>query len=52
MPYDIGEHHVVIGTSVGIATAPQDGSTADQILKNADLALYRAKSTAAACIDL
>jgi diguanylate cyclase (GGDEF)-like protein len=44
MPYDIGEHHVVIGTSVGIATAPQDGSTADQILKNADLALYRAKS--------
>jgi diguanylate cyclase (GGDEF)-like protein len=43
-PYDIGEHHVVIGTSVGIATAPQDGSTADLILKNADLALYRAKS--------
>jgi diguanylate cyclase (GGDEF)-like protein len=44
LPYDIGEHHVVIGTSVGIATAPQDGGTADQILKNADLALYRAKS--------
>src|SRR5690606_21254152 len=34
----------VIGASVGIAIAPQDGSTADELMKNADLALYRAKN--------
>ncbi|MFI5013732.1 MAG: PAS-domain containing protein [Hyphomicrobiales bacterium] len=43
-PYMIGDHQVVVGTSVGIAIAPGDGTSADQLLKNADLALYRAKS--------
>jgi diguanylate cyclase (GGDEF)-like protein len=43
-PYDIGGHEVVIGASVGIALAPRDGNDADQILKNADMALYRAKA--------
>jgi diguanylate cyclase (GGDEF)-like protein len=43
-PFDLGEHHVVIGTSVGIAVAPGDGVESDQLLKNADLALYRAKT--------
>ncbi len=43
-PFDLGEHHVVIGTSVGIAVAPGDGVDSDQLLKNADLALYRAKA--------
>ena len=33
----------MIGTSIGIAFAPEDGTDNDQILKNADLALYRAK---------
>jgi diguanylate cyclase (GGDEF)-like protein len=33
-----------IGVSVGIALAPTDGADADQLLKNADMALYRAKS--------
>jgi predicted signal transduction protein with EAL and GGDEF domain len=33
----------VIGASVGIAIAPDDGSDPDQLLKNADMALYRAK---------
>ena len=33
-----------IGASIGIAVAPDDGTEADQLLKNADLALYRAKS--------
>ena len=33
----------MIGTSVGIALAPHDGSTPDQLLKNADMALYLAK---------
>ena len=37
-------HQVIVGTSIGIAVSPSDGSDADQLLKNADLALYRAKS--------
>ena len=34
---------VVSGTSIGIAIVPNDGTTCDDIVKNADLALYRAK---------
>ena len=43
-PYDIDGHQVVIGTSIGIAMGPQDGVTAEQLIRNADLALYQAKS--------
>ena len=43
-PYDIDSHEVVIGTSIGIALAPGDGNDPDQLLKNADMALYRAKA--------
>jgi diguanylate cyclase (GGDEF)-like protein len=43
-PYDLGGHHVVIGTSVGIAIAPDDGQEADGLLRNADTALYGAKA--------
>jgi diguanylate cyclase (GGDEF)-like protein len=42
-PFELGDHHVVIGASVGVAIAPDDGDNADQLLKNADMALYRAK---------
>ena len=42
-PYEIDGHHVVIGVSVGIALAPGDGSVGGTLLRNADLALYRAK---------
>ncbi|HEY1935037.1 MAG TPA: EAL domain-containing protein [Acetobacteraceae bacterium] len=42
-PFDIDGHQIVIGASIGIAFAPQDGLDADQLLKCADLALYRAK---------
>ena len=42
-PYTIDGHHIVIGTSVGIAVGPDDGTDPDQLLRNADLALYRAK---------
>ena len=42
-PYDIDGHQVVIGTSIGIAMGPHDGTTPDQLIRNADLALYRAK---------
>jgi predicted signal transduction protein with EAL and GGDEF domain len=39
-----GGHQNPIGTSVGIAVAPTDRDTPDVLLKNADLALNRAKS--------
>jgi diguanylate cyclase (GGDEF)-like protein len=42
-PYNVLGHQVVIGASVGISVAPDDGSDADQLLKSADMALYRAK---------
>lgn len=43
-PYEIQGHHVSIGTSVGIALAPTDGTTPDDLIKKADMALYRAKA--------
>ena len=42
--YDVDGHQVVVGTSVGIAIGPTDGADPDQLIRNADLALYRAKS--------
>jgi diguanylate cyclase (GGDEF)-like protein len=41
--YMVEGHLLTIGASVGVALAPEDGADADKLLKNADLALYRAK---------
>ncbi len=43
-PYDVQGHQVIIGASIGISLAPDDGTDPDQLLKNADIALYRAKA--------
>ena len=43
-PYDLQGHMVVATTSIGIAVAPVDGIEADELLKNADMALYGAKA--------
>ncbi|SFJ49054.1 bifunctional diguanylate cyclase/phosphodiesterase [Bradyrhizobium sp. cf659] len=43
-PFDLGDHRVTVGTSIGIAIAPRDGNDSDVIMKSADLALYSAKS--------
>jgi diguanylate cyclase (GGDEF)-like protein len=42
-PFDLDGHQAVIGASVGIAVGPSDGLKPDRLLRNADLALYRAK---------
>ena len=43
-PFQIHRLTVNVGLSVGIATAPRDGMEPEHLLKNADLALYRAKA--------
>ncbi len=42
-PFELDGHQAVIGASVGIAVGPGDGLRPDRLLRNADLALYRAK---------
>ena len=42
--FQISGHQIVVGASIGIAIAPRDGADADLLLKNADMALYHAKS--------
>ncbi|MCY7339915.1 MAG: EAL domain-containing protein [Sphingomonas bacterium] len=42
-PFDVDGNHILPGTSIGIAIAPDDGGDVDTLLRNADLALYRAK---------
>ena len=42
-PFDLDGQRVQISASLGIAVAGTDGTSADKLLKNADLALYRAK---------
>jgi diguanylate cyclase (GGDEF)-like protein len=44
VPYEIAGHAIMVDSSVGISLAPDDGSDADALIKNADLALSRAKS--------
>jgi diguanylate cyclase (GGDEF)-like protein len=44
-PYHVAGSHMSIGISIGIALAPQDGMRVDRLLRNADLALYRAKAS-------
>ena len=42
-PYEVDQHTLYIGASVGLATGPRDGRTAEMLIRSADLALYRAK---------
>lgn len=51
-PFELMGHRVEIGTSIGIAMAPDHGSEQEQLLKKADLALYRSKSAGRNCYTL
>jgi diguanylate cyclase (GGDEF)-like protein/PAS domain S-box-containing protein len=42
-PFHVNGHEVYVSASLGISIAPNDGSNPDVLLKNADLAMYRAK---------
>jgi diguanylate cyclase (GGDEF)-like protein len=43
-PFQIGADQVIIDVSIGVSLAPKDGLEPDELLKNADLALYGAKA--------
>ncbi|MEE4450437.1 putative bifunctional diguanylate cyclase/phosphodiesterase [Novosphingobium resinovorum] len=42
-PYEVDHHTLFVGASAGSAVGPRDGSSVEKIMRNADLALYRAK---------
>lgn len=42
-PYLVDNHTLYVGASVGSAIGPRDGRTVEELMRNADLALYRAK---------
>jgi diguanylate cyclase (GGDEF)-like protein len=42
-PYEVDEHTLYIGASVGYALGPRDGQTVETLVRSADLALYRSK---------
>lgn len=42
-PYEVDQHTLFIGCSVGMAIGPRDGRTAEMLIRSADLALYRSK---------
>jgi diguanylate cyclase (GGDEF)-like protein len=48
-PFDLGGNEAYIGASIGIAAFPEDGADAETLLKNADIAMYRAKESARNC---
>jgi diguanylate cyclase (GGDEF)-like protein len=43
-PYLIDGHQIIVDISIGISVSPMDAAEADQLLKNADMALYGAKA--------
>jgi diguanylate cyclase (GGDEF)-like protein/PAS domain S-box-containing protein len=51
-PYEIDGHPVVIGCSIGVAVVPEHGTRIDEILRNADLALYKSKNAGRNCFHL
>jgi diguanylate cyclase (GGDEF)-like protein len=43
-PYECAGHLITTDASIGIALAPEEGADLDQLLKNADMAMYEAKA--------
>jgi EAL domain-containing protein (putative c-di-GMP-specific phosphodiesterase class I) len=52
LPFVIQGNEVFVGCSLGIAFFPKDGADADALMRNADLALYRAKDEGKNCYRL
>ena len=50
-PFAISGEEVQVGVSIGVAFAPTDGITVDEVLRNADSALYRSKNAGRGCFN-
>ena len=50
LPIDVGDLRPVIKASIGIAVYPENGITGEQLIRNADTAMYRAKKTMVGCV--
>jgi diguanylate cyclase (GGDEF)-like protein/PAS domain S-box-containing protein len=50
-PHAIEEHALYVTASIGVATFPDDGTTSEALLKNADFAMYRAKEKGRNCFQ-
>ena len=42
-PFKLGEHEVFVGVSIGIAMSPEGGESVEQMIQNADVAMYHVK---------
>lgn len=42
-PFQLGDHEVFVGVSIGIAIFPEAGDNMDQLIQNADIAMYHVK---------
>ncbi|MEA5452408.1 EAL domain-containing protein [Leptolyngbya sp. CCNP1308] len=52
VPFEFNQQELHITASIGIALAPYDGKDAETLLKNADIAMYRAKQEGKNCFQL
>ncbi|MDI5987067.1 EAL domain-containing protein [Halomonas sp. M4R5S39] len=43
-PFRVGGHEIFLGASIGISLFPEDGTTSEALIRNADTAMYRAKA--------
>lgn len=43
LPFQVGDHELFVSSSIGITVFPEDGVRAEDLIKNADVAMYRAK---------
>ncbi len=49
LPFQINVHEIVVGSSIGIAYYPQHGQNYSELVKHADLAMYRSKANGGGC---
>jgi diguanylate cyclase (GGDEF)-like protein len=49
-PIDMDDLQLVIKSSIGIAVYPDNGTTGEQLIRNADAAMYRAKKSMNGCV--
>lgn len=50
-PIMLGKHEVVVGSTIGITLSPDDSTNIDDLLRNADLAMYASKSSGKNCFS-